>query len=83
MQELNVEVGSSVSKGNILAVVEHEELKLGVRQAKAGLRQAEALSKINIISQVEQAQAGLSAAIDSRGHRLRSSMFARAETIPE
>ncbi|MFC1714693.1 efflux RND transporter periplasmic adaptor subunit [Candidatus Poribacteria bacterium] len=69
VQELNVEVGASVSKGDILAVVEHEELELGVRQAKAaleaakaGLRQTEALSKINIISQVEQAQAGLSAA---------------------
>ena len=69
IQELNVEVGDSVRKGDMLAVVEHEELELGVRQAKAalkaamaGLHQAEALSKINVLSQVEQAQAGLSAA---------------------
>ena len=70
IQELNVEVGSSVRQGDVLAVVEHEELELGVRQAKAaleaakaGLHQVEALSQANVISQVGQAQAGLSAAM--------------------
>ena len=37
IQELNVEIGDSVRKGDVLAVVEHKELELGVRQAKAVL----------------------------------------------
>lgn len=70
VQELRTEAGNVVRKGDILAVVEHEELELGVRQAKAaltaaktGLNQAEALSEINVISQVQQARAGVLAAI--------------------
>jgi HlyD family secretion protein len=69
IQKLNVEVGSSVRKGDVLAVVEHKELELGVKQAEAalkaaqaGLEQAKALSQIKIMSQVRQAKAGLSAA---------------------
>jgi HlyD family secretion protein len=69
VEQLNVEVGSAVQKGDVLVVIEHEELELGVRQArailesaKASLEQAEALSKINVTSKAEQAQAGLSAA---------------------
>ncbi|MBC8231409.1 biotin/lipoyl-binding protein, partial [bacterium] len=69
IQELNVEVGSSVRMGDVLAVVEHKELQLGVNQSEAALKaaqaaltQAKALSKIKIMSQVRQAQAGLSAA---------------------
>jgi len=69
IQALNVEVGSVVSEGDVLAVVEHKELNLNVRQARAALKavetaldQTKALSKIKIISQVKQAQAGLSAA---------------------
>ncbi|HIE27973.1 TPA: efflux RND transporter periplasmic adaptor subunit [Candidatus Poribacteria bacterium] len=68
IQALNVEVGASVRKGDVLAVVEHKELELGVKQAKAALKaaqaalaQAKALSKIKVMSQVRQAQAGLSA----------------------
>jgi len=69
VEKLNVEVGYSVSRGDVLAVVEHKELELGVKQARAalkaaeaGLKQTKALSKIKIMSQVRQAQAGLSAA---------------------
>ena len=69
IEQLNVEVGSAVREGDVLAVIEHEELELGVRQAraivesaKASLEQAEALSEINVTSKTEQAQAGLSAA---------------------
>ena len=67
--ELNVEVGSVVRKDEVLAVVEHEELELGVRlakavleAAKAGLRQTEAMAEVTVISNLRQAQAGLSAA---------------------
>ena len=69
IQALNVEVGSVVRENDVLAVVEHKELELGVTQAEAALKaaqaafgQAKALSKIKIISQVKQAQAGLAAA---------------------
>ncbi len=69
IEQLSVEVGSVVRKGDVLAVVEHEELELGVRQArailesaKASLDQAKALSEINVTSKAQQAQAGLSAA---------------------
>jgi len=67
--ELNVEVGSVVRKDEILAVVEHEELELGVRQAmavleaaEAGLRQTKAMAEVTVISNLRQAQAGMSAA---------------------
>jgi len=69
IENLNVEVGDQVHKGDILAIVEHDELWLGVEQAKAvletaksGLVQAMALSEINVTSKVTQAQAGLSSA---------------------
>jgi multidrug resistance efflux pump len=69
IEKLNVEVSDHVRKGDILAIVEHDELELGVRQAKAvletaksGLVQAKALSEINVTSKVTQAQAGLSSA---------------------
>jgi HlyD family secretion protein len=69
VEDLRVEVGDSVRKDDILAVVEHVELGLGVRQAEAalnaaqsGLKQAKAMSEVNVISQFEQTQAGLSAA---------------------
>jgi multidrug resistance efflux pump len=67
--KLNVEVGSAVREGEVLAVVEHEELELGVRQAraaleaaKAGLHQTAAMAEVTVISNLRQAQAGLSAA---------------------
>ncbi len=66
---LPVEVGQQVAKGDLLAVVEYEELELNLRQAKASYRaakavyqQAQQLAKIQVESQVVQAQAGLSAA---------------------
>lgn len=69
VEKLKVKVGSVVRKDDVLAVIEHKELLLGVKQAQAalkaaqaGLDQAKALSKIKIMSQVQQAQAGLSAA---------------------
>ena len=69
IEELNAEVSSVVEKDDVLAVVEHKELELGVRQAKAALRAAESginqakkLSKIKVISQLKQASAGLAAA---------------------
>lgn len=69
IEKLNVEIGDSVNKNDVLAVVEHEELKLSVKQAeaalkaaKAGLNQAQKLSKIKVMSQVRQAKAGLAAA---------------------
>lgn len=69
IEELKVDMGDSVRKGDVLAVVEHKELELNVRQAKAalkaaeaGLNQAQNLSKIKIMSQVRQAKAGLDAA---------------------
>ena len=66
---LPVEVGQKVTKGDLLAVVEYEELELNLRQAKASYRaakavyqQAQQLAKTQVESQVVQAQAGLSAA---------------------
>ena len=66
---LPVEVGQQVAKGDLLAVVEYEELELNLRQAKASYRaakavyqQAQQLAKTQVESQVVQAQAGLSAA---------------------
>ena len=69
VQELRVEVGDRVRKGDVLAVVEHEEIDLGIRQAravleaaKAALAQAKALSKVDVESKFQQAQAGRAAA---------------------
>ena len=67
--KMPVEVGQQVNKGDLLAVIEHEELLLNKRQAQAAYRSAEAaynqvqkLARIQIEGQVAQAQASVSAA---------------------
>ena len=67
--KMPVEVGQQVNKGDLLAVIEHEELLLNKRQAQAAYRSAEAaynqvqkLARIQIECQVAQAQASVSAA---------------------
>jgi len=69
VERMNVDEGSIVRKNQILAVVEHEELELQVRQAEAaitaaqsGYDQAVQLSETRIRSQVAQARAGREAA---------------------
>jgi len=86
IQKLNVEVGSVVREGDVLAVVEHKELDLGVKQTRVALKAAEvafdqskALSKIKIISQVKQAQAGLSAA-EAAFNQVKDISFTRTTT---
>lgn len=61
--------GTRVKKGDTLAVIEHEELKLAVEQAEAtlesaktGYSQAQQLAKVRVHSQVAQAKAQLNAA---------------------
>ena len=60
--------GDRVKKGDILAVIEHEELELAVQQAEATLESAESaysqaqqLAKVRVHSQVAQAKAQLNA----------------------
>ena len=67
--KMPVEVGQQVNEGDLLAVIEHEELLLNKRQAQAAYRSAEAaynqvqkLARIQIEGQVAQAQASVSAA---------------------
>ena len=67
--EMPVEVGQLVNKGDLLAVIEHEELLLNKRQAQATYRSADAaykqvqkLARIQVEGQVAQAQASFSAA---------------------
>lgn len=86
VKELKVDMGDSVKKGDVLAVVEHEELALNVRQAKAalkaakaGLNQAKKLSKIKVMSQVRQAEAGLAAA-KAAYEQVKELSFTRTET---
>jgi len=86
VEKLNVEVGKSVNKGDVLAVLEHDELELDVRQAKAtlraaesGLAQAKALAKIKIDSQVRQAKAGVAAA-KAALEQVKDLSFKRTET---
>lgn len=86
IKELKVDMGDSVKKGDVLAVVEHEELALNVRQAKAALKaakagfnQAKKLSKIKVMSQVRQAEAGLAAA-KAGYEQVKELSFTRTET---
>ena len=67
--EMRVDEGVRVQKGAILSVVEHQELKLLVRQAEAAYRaaktaheQAKKLAEIRVKSQIAQAEAQLNAA---------------------
>ena len=70
--QMDVDEGARVTKGQTLAVIEHTELALQVRQAEAALRaaqtafdQAQKLAKIRVQSQIDQAQAQLRSAIVS------------------
>ena len=63
---MDVDEGARVTKGQTLAVIEHTELRLQVRQAEAALRaaetalvQAQKLAKIRVQSQIDQAKAQL------------------------
>ena len=67
--EMRVSEGQSVTKGDVVAVIESEELKLRLRHAQAAYRaaeitytQAQKLAEIRIAAQVAQARAQLSAA---------------------
>ena len=67
--QMDVDEGARVTKGQTLAVIEHAELALQVRQAEAALRaaktaldQAQKLAKIRVQSQIDQAQAQLTSA---------------------
>lgn len=67
--QMNVDEGARVKKGQTLAIIEHEELKLQVRQAEAVLRasqtaldQAFQLAEIRVESQINQAKAQLDSA---------------------
>lgn len=66
---ISVTEGDRVKKGRTLAVIEHEELELAVKQAEATLESAESnysqaqqLAKVRVHSQVAQAKAQLNAA---------------------
>ena len=70
--QMDVDEGERVTKGQTLAVIEHAELILQVRQAEAAHRAAEAafnqaqqLAKIRVKSQIDQAAAQLSSAVVS------------------
>ena len=67
--QMDVDEGARVTKGQTLAVIEHAELALQVRQAEAALRaaetalnQAQKLAKIRVQSQIDQARAQLTSA---------------------
>ena len=67
--QIFVDEGSKVKKGDVIARLEDETLKLQVKQAEAAVEvaavsvdQAKALSEIRVKSQVAQAQAGFSSA---------------------
>ena len=69
---MDADEGARVAKGQTLAVIEHAELALQVRQAEAALRaaetalgQAQQLAKIRVQSQIDQAHAQLTSAIVS------------------
>ncbi|MEK7397048.1 MAG: efflux RND transporter periplasmic adaptor subunit [Candidatus Poribacteria bacterium] len=66
IEQQSVNVGSNVSKGNIMAKLEDKELTLRVKQAevmldtaRTGYNQAKALAEVRVKSQVAQAEAGL------------------------
>ena len=68
--QMNVDEGARVTKGQTLAVVEHAELALQVRQAEAAHRaaqtafnQAQQLAEVRVKSQIDQAGAQLTSAI--------------------
>ena len=70
--QMDVDEGARVTKGQPLAVIEHAELALQVRQAEAAHRaaqtafdQAQKLAKIRVQSQIDQARAQLRSAIVS------------------
>jgi RND family efflux transporter MFP subunit len=70
--DMRVDEGSRVTKGKIVAIIEHEELRLQVRQAEAaykaastGYEQAKKLAGIRVQSQITQAEAQLQAAVIS------------------
>ena len=70
--KMDADEGARVAKGQTLAVIEHAELALQVRQAEAALRaaetalgQAQQLAKIRVQSQIDQAHAQLTSAIVS------------------
>ena len=67
--KITVDEGSRIRKGEILAVIEHEELELQVRQAEAAYQaaqtahdQAQRLAEIRVKSQIHQARAQLASA---------------------
>ena len=69
VEQMKVDKGRRVEKGQVLAVVEHEELELQVQQAEAAVAAAQAgydqavqLAEVRIMTQVAQARAGLAAA---------------------
>jgi len=66
VEKIAVEVGSNVSKGNVMAKIEDTEFALHVKQAEVALdtartayNQAKALAEVRVKSQVAQAEAGL------------------------
>lgn len=68
--QMNVDEGARVTKDQILAIVEHAELALQVRQAEAAHRaahtafdQAQQLAEVRVKSQIDQAGAQLTSAI--------------------
>jgi len=69
VEQMKVDKGSRVKKGQVLAVIEHEELELQVQQAEAGVAAAQSaydqavqLAEVRTMTQVAQAQAGFSTA---------------------
>ena len=68
--QMHVDEGARVAKGETLAVIEHAELALQVRQAQAAhraartaLNQAQQLAEVRVKSQIDQAGAQLTSAI--------------------
>jgi RND family efflux transporter MFP subunit len=69
VEQMKADQGDRVAKDQVLAVVEHEELELQVRQAEAavaaaqaGYEQTKKLAEIRVMSQFDQARAGVRAA---------------------
>ena len=86
VEQMKVDKGVRVKKGQVLAVVEHEELKLQVQQAEAVVAAAQAgydqsvqLAEVRIMTQVAQARAGL-AATEAALQQVRDLAETRMET---
>ena len=86
VEQMKADKGSRVKKGEVLAVIEHEELALQVQQVEAGVvaaqsayGQATQLAKVRITTQVAQAQAGLTAA-EAALHQVHALAETRMET---